>query len=260
MRDSALPAIASDEPKEAVQSRNRSARSSQHLKDIARNHACFRHELFDKLTHTEPQRQQIARLLKNYDAHASYLRRLLLRSASIMPEKAVGFILENVRNEYGNGDAEKRHQLQLQDLARVSGVSALEFKNARIEPGIKRFISRAAQLYYPVHADFPAQMRRPAIAAGAITATEILAIEEFRCMQQFFAHLGLANHVWFDHIAIEVEHSEESLAIALYFCNEEDAAPSVEYGLRQMLDNNINLYDGLCEALSSNGSQFEMLA
>lgn len=86
---------------------------------------------------------------------------------------------------------------------------------------------------------------RAAISAGAITATEILAIREFEYLQMAFAKLGLADHVWFDHVTIEAEHSDESLALALYFAEKQDALHSVEAGFRGILAANMRLYDGL---------------
>ncbi|HNN64060.1 MAG TPA: hypothetical protein PKH78_13505, partial [Candidatus Obscuribacter sp.] len=83
--------------------------SSAWLQAIVAEHPCFKHEMFDRLSSLAKtgslSLKQVASLLKNYDAHASHLRRLLLKAATIMPEEAVGFILENVRNEYGNGVA-----------------------------------------------------------------------------------------------------------------------------------------------------------
>src|SRR5262245_58694831 len=75
---------------------------TSHLKSLAGSHDCAQHPLFARLDACEPTPARIAGLLRNYDAHAGVLRRLLLKAAAIMPEKACGYILENVRNEYGN--------------------------------------------------------------------------------------------------------------------------------------------------------------
>lgn len=165
-----------------------------------------------------------------------------------MPEPAVGFILENVRNEYGNGVYDNNHQFQLKSVARSAGVSETLWRSAKIQAGVKSFIRQAHTLYFP-----SARTSRPfakaAIAAGAITATELLAIEEFKALQEAFERFGLAEHVWFDHVSIEAEHSQESLDLALHFCTDAERIAAVEYGLTRLLDANVALYDGLLCAI-----------
>ena len=167
-----------------------------------------------------------------------------------MPELAVGCVLENVRNEYGNGDNRRRHQLQLLDLAMQSGVSAEDFASAPIEKAVKEYISLASEIYYPLKMKLPRRLYRPAIAAGAITATEIMAIVEFKAMQVAFSRLGLADHIWFDHVNVECDHTDESIALAQYFVDHHDAHAAVEYGFRQMLDANATLYDGFLSCIA----------
>lgn len=219
------------------------------LRAMASHHPCSQHLLFDRLESIQLTQLQAARLLRNYDAHASVLRRYLLRAAAIMPEEAVPLVLENVRNEYGNGDYSKNHQEQLRDLAWKAGVTKATFFKAKVNAGIKAFI-KAARLYYcPGKGTHGAGMKNPAIVAGAITATEILAVKEFALMQKAFVSLGLAEHHWFHHVTIEQEHRDESVALAKYFEEKHDAAKSVELGLKGILDANIYLYDGLLAAL-----------
>lgn len=221
--------------------------------ELVENHECSRHAFFEFLASRSLGNQQIASLLRNYDAHASVLRRLLLNAASIMPEEAVAFILENVRNEYGNGDYSRNHQAQLRDLAWSCGISRDEFFACRIQDGVADFIKEAARFYWPRRSGSglrsPSRgMKSAAIAAGAITATELLAIKEFACMQKSFVARGLQHHIWFHHVDIEVEHSDESLALALHFAEQQNGLKSVEHGLRGILDANIRLYDGLLAA------------
>jgi hypothetical protein len=235
---------------------------------VALAHRCARHPLFDVLRTTFLDRQRAGAFLRNYDAHATVLRRLLLKAAAIMPEEAVGFILENVRTEFGAGDINARHQLQLIDLALKSGVTRQEFERFPIQSGIRQFIKAVTQFYYP-HGSAAARLSsykaevvgqrtsrsaarrhyRPAIAAGAITATEVLAIEEFKAMQLAFSTLGLQDHIWFDHVTVEADHTEESLALAQYFMTNEDDAAAVLFGLNGVLDANVSLYDGLLSSL-----------
>jgi pyrroloquinoline quinone (PQQ) biosynthesis protein C len=217
-----------------------------HLLELANKHACSSHKLFDFLQETSLNNQQVAALLRNYDAHASVLRRLLLNAAGKMPEAAVTYILENVRNEYGNGDFSANHQGQLRSLAWDCGVSAEEFFSAKIHPDIGAFIKGASQYYAP--SNLPknlGRVKKAAITAGAITATELLAIKEFAFLQKAFSRRGLAHHIWFKHVEIEVEHSDESLALALHFAQDTDGLKCVEYGMAGVLDANVKLYDGL---------------
>jgi Iron-containing redox enzyme len=223
----------------------------QALLDRCRQHACASHDLFDYLRSCRISSGQAAALLKNYDAHATVLRRMLLKAASIMPEEAAGFVLENVRNEYGNGNPAWRHQLQLKDLALRAGAGVQQFHTAAIQPGVRAYIRSIVPHYFPLRSAVPAGLYRPAVAAGAITATEVMALEEFRAMQHAFRHLGLSDHIWFDHINVEAEHSQESLALALHFIERCQAKAAVEFGMHAVLDANLHLYDGLLAALQS---------
>jgi len=232
-------------PDVAVLASNQGAR----LQSAALKHRCAAHPFFSYLQDCHLNRAQVAALLKNYDAHASVLRRLLLKAATIMPDEAVGYILENVRNEYGNGSVENRHQLQLKDLASRAGVSDKEWASVSIESGVRSFIKKATSLYYPLKHKGASSYYKPAIAAGAITATEILALEEFRAMLKPFSKLGLADHVWFDHLLVEQEHTQESLDLASYFSKDSKALAAVRYGFESMLAATVDLYDGLLSAL-----------
>lgn len=222
--------------------------SEELLLAVVRNHACASHPWFQAVAEADVNNKQIAALLRNYDAHASVLRRLLLKAAAIMPETAVGFILENVRNEYGNGDNKKRHQLQLLDLAYSCGVTESQFHNVKIEEGVRDYIQRVSPFYYPPKRGED-HFYRPAIAAGAVTATEIMALEEFRAMHPAFARRGLGNHIWFDHLHVEAEHTGESVALAVHFIDEFGALPAVLHGLNGVLDATTRLYDGLMETI-----------
>ena len=219
------------------------------LKDLARTHRCSAHPLFDYLRTETLTRPQIAAVLRNYDAHASVLRRLLLKAATIMPEAAVGYILENVRNEYGNGDYSRNHQAQLQDVAWSSGVSRETYFRVSIRSEIKRFITEAVRFYDPAGDVSAKGHYKPAVAAGAITATELLAIEEFKALQCAFAKLDLQHHIWFHHVTIEEQHSDDSVALALHFMTNPEWHRSVLFGLNGILDANVYLYDGLFSAL-----------
>jgi hypothetical protein len=225
------------------------------LRNFANQHDAFSHPLFTALKTEKITVASAGRLLKNYDAHASHLRRLLLKAATIMPESAVGFILENVRNEYGNGIDSERHQLQLQNVAFSAGVSSEDYKSYSVEKSVKTFIKAVTPLYFPIeqhtakHApQFNKQtsaLSKAAIAAGAITATELMAVEEFKALQIAFKQFDLQNHIWFDHVQVEEEHSGDSIALALYFLTRHQSFEAVEFGLRGVLDANIHLYDGL---------------
>lgn len=220
------------------------------LQAIAHAHPCANHRLFDYLRREKFDIKAAGALLRNYDAHASVLRRLLLKTAGIMPEAAATFILENVRTEYGAGDPQARHQLQLLDLSHKIGIGDQVFKKFRIEDGIKKFIKNVCPLYYPIKNKNPNKYCNAAVAAGAITATEILAIAEFSAAQIYFSQAGLAHHIWFDHVYIEVDHAEESQALARYFI-EIGKMDDLMYGFNSLLDTNIHLYDGLLAALSN---------
>jgi len=134
------------------------------------------------------------------------------------------------------------------DLAASAGVSTEELQQAPIEPGVQEYMKLVPQFYFPQFQHENTNSMAPAISAGAITATEILAIEEFRHMQKSFAHLGLAHHIWFDHVTVEVEHSDESVALAVFFSDTQDGVESVLTGLGRVLDANVHLYDGLLAA------------
>jgi hypothetical protein len=228
--------VACTEPQEAIRA-------------LTREHACWRHELFAVLRSRKLNVDQASRLLKNYDAHASVLRRLLLKAATLMPDPAVGFVLENVRNEYGNGNYADNHQNQLQDVVWSLGVTPEQYNELPVTPPIKQFIQEATSFYFPPCGSLPEDLNRAAVVAGAITATELLAIEEFRALQHAFTHFGLEHHIWFHHVVIEEEHSDDSVALALYFIENHDQAKSVDYGMKGVLDANLHLYDGLLQAI-----------
>lgn len=83
-----------------------------YLNQYVAAHPAWSHPLFARLAQAASvehmlDAQTLGHFLRNYDAHASHLRRLLLSAATLMPEKAVGYILENVRNEYGNGNVDQ---------------------------------------------------------------------------------------------------------------------------------------------------------
>jgi Iron-containing redox enzyme len=223
--------------------------NASHLTVLASQHPCWSHPFFDALVERRLSVKQVAGLLRNYDAHASVLRRLLLKAAGIMPEPAVGYVLENVRNEYGNGDYSLNHQAQLRDVARQAGVSFDQFDSVRIEDGVREFCKRAVGFYTPSPQSVPHGYLKSAVSAGAITATELLAIKEFQCLQIAFAKLDLAHHIWFQHVAIEEAHSGESLDLALHFVDHNDALASIEFGMLGILNANIRLYDGLLAAI-----------
>ncbi|MCA9805822.1 MAG: iron-containing redox enzyme family protein, partial [Cyanobacteria bacterium HKST-UBA02] len=210
-----------------------------------------RHRLFEHLRSKPLSPEQLVRLLVNYGAHASLLRRLLLRAAAAMPEKAVGFVLENVRNEYGNGEWSRSHGLQVIDLIAIlrERFAIPESRCSGIENGVRLYMRSVVACYIP---DSPSGLYRPAITAGAITATEIMALEEFAAMQKAFARFGLDEHVWFDHVVVEAEHRDESLALVQYFLPEHQT--SVEHGLAGVLEANVNLYDGLLASIENEGS------
>jgi hypothetical protein len=232
------------------------------LLSLADSHECSRHPLFEHLETAPFSLEQAAAFLKNYDCHASVLRRLLLAAATLMPEPAVGFVLENVRNEYGNGDYSRNHQAQLRDLAASAGISDAMFESAAIEKGIEDYISQA-RIFYGGNEDSRQDAGAPrreqvadqshflpaAVAAGAITTTELMAIKEFAAMQKAFTRFGLKHHIWFHHVTIEQEHLDDSLALAMYFINEHDAFADVESGMQGMLSANVHLYDGLLAAI-----------
>ncbi|CAN5326747.1 hypothetical protein BH10CYA1_BH10CYA1_29990 [soil metagenome] len=228
-----------------------SVRAGDRIKDQALSHSCAQHDLFDYLRTRKLVVPQVTAMLRNYDAHASVLRRLLLKAVSLMPEPAVGFILENVRNEYGNGDYSKAHQWQLKDLAQQAGVTDDAFDSAKIEAGTKKFIQTATQYYDPKPSSSVGLMRA-AVSAGAITATEILALEEFKALQIAFSQFNLQHHIWFDHVSVEAEHTDESIQLAEYFIEKHNAVKAVEHGLNGVLEANVSLYDGLLNALIIN--------
>lgn len=228
-----------------------SVRSGDRIKQLALAHSCAQHPLFDYLRSQKLEVRQVAAFLRNYDAHASVLRRLLLKAVSLMPEPVVGFILENVRNEYGNGDYSKAHQWQLKDLALQAGVTDDAFNAAKIELGTRKFIQTATKYYDPKPSS-SAGFMRAAVSAGAITATEILALEEFKALQIAFRQFKLEHHIWFDHVTVEAEHTDESIQLAEYFIDKHNAAKAVEHGLNGVLEANVLLYDGLLNALIKN--------
>lgn len=231
------------------------------ITQFAQAHPAFEHPLFERLRQGAFSCEKLGKLLKNYDAHASQLRRLLLKVATIMPEQAVGLILENVRNEYGNGCEADRHQLQLQSLAWALDISVEQYKQFAVEAEVRKFIKDVTPLYFPLAANYCSEiisskslpktiLRKAAIAAGAVTATELMAVEEFKALQITFGHYGLQEHIWFDHVQVECEHSDESVALAIYFIEKYDDFEAVQFGLQGVLDANLHLYNGLLATLS----------
>lgn len=220
------------------------------LLNLANDHPCSKHPLFAYLEESELNDMQVASLLRNYDAHASVLRRYLLNAAAMMPEYAVPFVLENVRNEYGNGDYSGNHQDQLRDLVWSCGIKRESYFSCKIQAGISKFLKDASKFYSPKNSGEVKGMRKAAIIAGAITATEILAIKEFASIQKPFARRGLGHHIWFHHVEIEAEHTDDSLNLALCFSDSKAGLEGVLYGLRGVLDSNMHLYDGLLCAIT----------
>jgi hypothetical protein len=233
--------------------------SAAYLKEIALSHACASHPLFERLNRAETDPlspAQAVGMLVNYDAHAGLLRRLLLKAAAHMPEPAVGFVLENVRNEYGNGDYALCHQGQLRDVidtvCRIGGIEL----DASVKSGVKTYMRNVVDYYYPNGSENQEAIRGfygPAITAGAITATELMALAEFKAMQFAFHKYELAFHPWFDHVNVECDHGDEALALAEYFIEKHDAAKAVEYGFENTLATTVHLYDGLLEAIKEHG-------
>lgn len=233
-------------------------RDAGYLKDLALSHACASHPFFTRMRKAEElpiTPLQAVAVLSNYDAHASLLRRLLLKAAAYMPEAAVGFVVENVRNEYGNGDYALCHQGQLRDVidrVRLIGNLREQSQVLSLSKGVKTYIARIGRYYHPKSVGKINGFYGPAITAGAITATELMAIEEFRAMQIAFKKFELDLHPWFDHVNVECDHGEESLALAEYFIKNFDAADAVDYGFKHTLATNVHLYDGLLEAITAN--------
>ncbi len=219
------------------------------LHDLASNHQAASHEFFAYLKKKPLATESAIRLLRSYDVHASALRRLLLKAATLMPEPAVGYVLENVRNEYGNGNYQLCHQNQLHDLAKQTGIAYDVFLQTEPTSPIWSYIREVNRYYFPVEEHFDKPYLRPAVAAGAITATEILALAEFKALQEAFAHLSLDKHIWFHHVEIEAAHSDDSTALALYFIEHNQAHEAVMFGMEQTLNATVNLYDGLLLAL-----------
>jgi len=219
---------------------------ASYLRDLAKNHAASRHPF---LQGPRLSARQAINLLFNYDAHASLLRRLLLNAAGKMPEPAVGFILENVRNEYGNGNYDHCHQGQLRDLMFKLAMLAPGVHPDRISSGVRAYMKAVVEFYDPTNAETNDNgFYLPAVIAGAISATEIMALDEFRSLFQTFHDFKLQKHIWFDHVTVEAEHTDEALALAEYFLASASAKKAVEYGFNGVLDANCHLYDGLMES------------
>jgi pyrroloquinoline quinone (PQQ) biosynthesis protein C len=238
---------------------------AQELRSIAERHPCWQHPFFAYLESGNVRAAQLASLLKNYDAHAGLLRRLLLQAASIMPEEAAGFVLENIRNEYGNGNSDHRHQLQLLDVAAKIGASQEQLDTIPLAKGVLQYIATIPAYYAPSQSfnvlnsqdmlqagtlNFAEDnINAAAFSAGAITATEIMAINEFKSMQKTFAQFGLENHIWFNHVTVEVEHSDESIDLAYYFVAKHNKETQVLNGFTKVLDANIHLYEGFLSSM-----------
>lgn len=220
-------------------------------------HPCASHKWFELMTQSKIEPDKLLSLLINYDAHATLLRRLLLKSATIMPEAAVGFILENVRTEYGSGDYSKAHQLQLFDLInKLSSMFEVELSPVvrELKPGVRQYLEEISTFYFPEQ-ELNESMDLPSIAAGAITATEVLAMKEFVVMQKAFSHYGLDDHIWFNHVEVEQEHAGDSLNLVEYFLNSDTRTfESIEFGIGGVLMCNTSLYDGFQETLNKTES------
>lgn len=220
---------------------------ASYLRDLAKNHAVSRHPF---LQSPRLSARQAIHVLFNYDAHASLLRRLLLNAAGKMPEPAVGFILENVRNEYGNGNYDQCHQGQLRDLMFKLAYKAPGVHPDKVSDGVRKYMKAVVDYYDPTSANGTSEFYLPAVIAGAISATEIMALDEFRSLYKTFHDFKLEKHIWFDHVTVEAEHSDEALALAEYFLSNSDSKKAVEYGFLGVLDANCHLYDGLMESSS----------
>ena len=129
-------------------------------------------------------------------------------------------------------------------------MSQEQFAKCKIEAGVRDYIKQIIPFYLPAQQRDSSALYRPAIAAGAIAATEIMSMHEFRAMQVAFQSLALSDHIWFDHVTWEAQHTEESLALSLYFINEHDARASVELGMSGVLAATSRLYDGLLSAMT----------
>lgn len=219
---------------------------ASYLRDLAKEHEASRHPF---LQNPSLNARQAINVLFNYDAHASLLRRLLLNAAGKMPEAAVGFILENVRNEYGNGDYKNCHQQQLRDL--ITKLTGMEpgYNAQKVSRGVRQYMKLVVD-YYDPEENTSNNYYLPAVIAGAISATEIMALDEFRSLHQTFHTFNLENHIWFDHVTVEAEHSDEALCLAEFFLVKNNHKKAVEYGFRGVLDANCYLYDGLMESTS----------
>lgn len=218
---------------------------ASYLRDLAIGHEVFSHPF---LQSPDLSAEQALHVLFNYDAHASLLRRLLLNAAGKMPEPAVGFILENVRNEYGNGQYSNCHQGQLHDLMQKLSRLAPLAKVQQVSNGIRQYMRMVVEYYDPKSDTSCSDFYLPAVIAGAISATEIMALDEFRSLHKTFHKFNLQTHIWFDHVTVEAEHSDEALCLAEYFLAKNEHKKAVEYGFNGVLDANRYLYDGLMES------------
>lgn len=226
------------------------------LQSLILEHPVAAHPWFDLMRGPEIKASRLAKLLANYDAHATLLRRLLLKAATLMPEPAVGFILENVRNEYGNGNYEKAHQKQLLNLLEllVKDHCAGVMPDCAVVDGVNQYMAEVPSFYYPEEGLFD-EADLALVSAGAVTATEILALEEFKALKAAFQPYGLANHIWFDHVTIEAEHANDSMDLVAYFIEQDARSLSaIEVGIGGVLMCNSSLYDGFLEAVDQDRS------
>ena len=227
-----------------------------HLKSLILEHPCANHEWFKLMEETQIRPEKLVRFLINYDVHATLLRRLLLKAACIMPEPAVGYILENVRTEYGSGDYKKAHQLQLLDLLKTLAIKfniQVEGEVKKVSEGVRQYLNEIPAFYIPDEesTDGVNTFEAQAISAGAIGATELLAMKEFSSMKRAFDVYSLGDHIWFDHVRHEKEHAEDSFDLIKYFLQlDESNTESIELGIGGVLMCNTSLYDGFLEALS----------
>ncbi len=141
------------------------------------------------------------------------------------------------------------HQGQLRDLMFKLAMLAPGVHPDRISSGVRAYMKAVVEFYDPTNAETnDNSFYLPAVIAGAISATEIMALDEFRSLFHTFHDFKLQKHIWFDHVTVEAEHTDEALALAEYFLASASAKKAVEYGFNGVLDANCHLYDGLMES------------
>lgn len=223
------------------------------LKRLILEHPIIEHDWFKILHEERVDPERLIKLLFNYDAHAALLRRLLLKACVLMPEGAVGFVLENVRTEYGSGDYSKAHHFQILDLIKKLGETCkvdTDDSLKEISQGVHQYMLEVPSFFSPEELEPEEGMYAPCVSAGAILATEVLAELEFKALQHAFKPFGLHEHIWFNHLTVEKEHADESFNLALYFLNEDDRCmESLEFGIGGILMCNSSLYNGFLDVV-----------